>query len=304
VIVPTYDSSALISRAVTSILAQTSPVDEVIVVDDGSTDDTAAVVRGFGRSVRYAYQANAGASAARNLGMRLATCQWIAFLDADDEWFPWKIQRQKAVLQANPNLKWCSCNPELFAHGAGVPGTSPEVAERLLSPRGTVHFFAASPALNFGTGSYLIHRSVLEEAGQFDTGLTRGEDRDMWWRIALRYPEIGFCPETCWRIHLDTPGSLTKQGNSRTRQLAMLCDNMRRAQSYGDDAVKAFHPFARRLAIDYLYRQAGGRAKISPQTVQDAKTLFRPRRLEQLLLAALPKLPRPVVAKILNRITL
>lgn len=98
-VVPTYNRADLISRAVESILAQTRPPDEVIVVDDGSSDDTRDVVSRY-REVRYLRQSNAGASTARNLGVENARYEWIAFLDSDDVWLPDHLEKMCAAIGA------------------------------------------------------------------------------------------------------------------------------------------------------------------------------------------------------------
>ncbi|MHC5139531.1 MAG: glycosyltransferase family 2 protein, partial [Planctomycetota bacterium] len=93
-VIPAYNAAKYIARSIDSVLAQTHPVDEIVIVDDGSTDNTAAIIKDYGDKVRYIHQPNAGVSAARNTGIEAATGNWIAFLDADDEWLPEKIKRQ------------------------------------------------------------------------------------------------------------------------------------------------------------------------------------------------------------------
>jgi glycosyltransferase involved in cell wall biosynthesis len=99
VVIPTFNRSNLISRAIDSVLDQTVPAAEVIVVDDGSTDDTRSVVHRFGQRVRYEWQKNAGASASRNVGIRLATRPWIAFLDSDDYWTYQHLERMTVAIR-------------------------------------------------------------------------------------------------------------------------------------------------------------------------------------------------------------
>jgi GT2 family glycosyltransferase len=91
VIIPNYNNGATLGRAIASVLAQTHPAHEIIVIDDGSKDDSRAVATSFGDKVRYVYQENAGVSAARNAGARLATGDWLAFLDADDTFLPERL---------------------------------------------------------------------------------------------------------------------------------------------------------------------------------------------------------------------
>lgn len=110
VIIPTYNRSGLLVRAMKSALAAMSPIDEILVIDDGSTDDTEAVVRSFGGAVRYIRIKNSGASAVRNRGIRLAERPLVAFLDSDDEWLPEKLELQRTVMAQYPQVVFCFTN--------------------------------------------------------------------------------------------------------------------------------------------------------------------------------------------------
>lgn len=103
-VVPTFNRAREMTAAVASALSQSCPEVEVVIADDGSTDHTASLVRGLGTRVRYVRQANAGVSAARNLGLRNARGEFVAFLDSDDAWKPWKVEAQLAVLRARPDV--------------------------------------------------------------------------------------------------------------------------------------------------------------------------------------------------------
>ncbi len=102
VIIPTYNSADVLVDALSSVLEQTRPADEIIVVDDGSSDDTESVCRQFGDAITYIRQSNAGASTARNTGAAAASGCWLAFLDADDVWDPEKLEIQMAALERHP----------------------------------------------------------------------------------------------------------------------------------------------------------------------------------------------------------
>jgi glycosyltransferase involved in cell wall biosynthesis len=104
VVIPTYNRARLIGHAIQSALDQTYPAIEVVVADDGSMDDTADVARAYGARVRYLRRPNGGVAAARNLGLRHAHGEFIAFLDSDDRWYPWKIAAQVAVLRRRPEV--------------------------------------------------------------------------------------------------------------------------------------------------------------------------------------------------------
>ena len=103
VVVAAYNTGAFLREALDSILAQTHPAYEIVVVDDGSTDDTAAICHSYGRAIRYVYQHNQGISAARNAGIRAATGDWIALLDSDDIALPDRLRRAVDAIQANPD---------------------------------------------------------------------------------------------------------------------------------------------------------------------------------------------------------
>jgi glycosyltransferase involved in cell wall biosynthesis len=104
VLIPTYNRAYIVCRAIESVLAQTYPDIEVIVVDDGSTDDTRERIARFGDAVRYIYQQNAGLAAARNTGLAAARGEFIALQDSDDLWLPWKLEAQMAVMAVDSNI--------------------------------------------------------------------------------------------------------------------------------------------------------------------------------------------------------
>lgn len=110
VIIPTYNRSHLVARTIKSVLAAISPGDEVLVIDDGSTDDTSAVVGAFGDAVRYFRIENSGSSVARNLGISSARCPLVAMVDDDDEWLPDKLELQRKVMETFPEVVFCFCN--------------------------------------------------------------------------------------------------------------------------------------------------------------------------------------------------
>ncbi|MFZ9011987.1 MAG: glycosyltransferase family 2 protein, partial [Anaerohalosphaeraceae bacterium] len=169
VVIPAYNAEKHIGRAIDSVLAQTRPADEVIVIDDGSSDATAEVVRSYGDKIMFIHQENAGASVARNTGIKAATSDWIAFLDADDEWLPNKLQLQVSQLKRNPDLAWamsnyltCFCDPE-HSKTAFDKGRS----EILLAGRDYYddYFDAYRSGACGNTNTMLIQKEVLLEAG-------------------------------------------------------------------------------------------------------------------------------------------
>jgi len=138
VVIPTYNYGQFIKAAISSVLDQTRSPSEVIVVDDGSTDETTAVVAAFGKAVRYMRQDNAGVSAARNLGVRESTSQMIAFLDADDTLEPSTLEKQVARLDSDEEIGLVHCAMREFDDETGatmrlhMEGGEDRVANNLL----------------------------------------------------------------------------------------------------------------------------------------------------------------------------
>jgi glycosyltransferase involved in cell wall biosynthesis len=154
VIVPVYNGERFIAEAIDSILAQTYPSYEIIVVDDGSTDRTGAIALSY-PSVQYLHQANAGTAAARNRGVEISRGEFLAFLDADDLWMPDKLSLQMAAFEADPALEIVSGHVEQFVD----PDLDPHLAKK---------YFAPAKALpGYVTIAILIKRSAFDAIGPF-----------------------------------------------------------------------------------------------------------------------------------------
>ena len=178
VVIPTYNYGHFVVDAVKSVLAQTYTDYEVIVVDDGSTDDTRARLAPLFDRIRYVYQENQGLSAARNRGIAEARGVFIGLLDSDDQWH----SRFLELL-----LPWLERDPALAMVGAAATSAEPppeEIDERQLKfAEVSVESFVTSHPLL--PSAVLIRRNVFDAVGMFDTSLRSVEDRDMWIRIAL-----------------------------------------------------------------------------------------------------------------------
>jgi glycosyltransferase involved in cell wall biosynthesis len=211
-VIPAYNIAAYIGRAIESVLAQTRKPDEIIVVDDGSTDGTAAAIKKYAHGVKYVLQENRGLAGARNGGIRAATCQWVAFLDGDDEWLPRFLELQMGLLQRNPQLVWSTTNYRtyLYAENRGAPLVVPEWAKQVLG--GKEYFDEYFEAYRLRMGGYgstmVMKREALQAVGLFDESLRFAEDTDMWVRMACRWPQMGYVPEEGAIYYLDRPGSL------------------------------------------------------------------------------------------------
>lgn len=265
VIIPTYNCGHFIGTGLESVMAQTYQHIEVIVVDDGSTDETRRCVEAFGPRVRYIHQSNAGPSAARNTGIRASRGTFLAFLDADDVWLPRKLERQVAVMEADPEIgvvyTWWAHVDET---GAPLPQTVQpthhgHVFEQLL--RGCF----VTPAMS------LIRRSCLDRVGLFDTGMRRGEDWDLLLRIAGARYVFACIPEILmqYRLHAhQTSGDFVKMTESGRRVLAKAL-----AQLPPDALRRRLRAEAYRNLYAYAASQAGERGDVTRADAWLAKAM-------------------------------
>jgi glycosyltransferase involved in cell wall biosynthesis len=184
VVIPTYNRLESLRRALLSVLSQTSLPTEVTVIDDGSTDGTNAMMSKEFPEVSYYRQENRGVSSARNLGIHHTTGDWLAFLDSDDEWLPEKLSRQTAALSANPESRICHTEEIWIRAGIRVNPA------KKYAKRGGWIFTQCLPHCAMSPSTILIHRSVFEGIGLFDTRLPACEDYDFWLRITANYPVL------------------------------------------------------------------------------------------------------------------
>jgi glycosyltransferase involved in cell wall biosynthesis len=170
VIIPVYNGERFLAEAIDSVLNQILPPDEIIVVNDGSTDGTAQVVAGLAAvapiPIRYSYQDNQGPSVARNAGMQIASGDPVAFLDADDLWLPDKLERQLAFLAETPELDYVGCRVRsVLELGQEWPGSLNRV------------YWESQPP-TYTSSALLIRRAAWERVGPFDPHRRLGEDAD------------------------------------------------------------------------------------------------------------------------------
>jgi len=194
IVIPTYNHAALLPTAVESALAQTAPV-EVVVVDDGSTDDTGALVRArWGERVRYVRQPNAGLGAARNTGIAHATADTLTFLDADDALVPESVARRLAVLDARPDVGWVYSDVFVMDAGGTVTGRCSEEYGYAARRRDGRLFEELLRGNFIPVHAVLVRRACLDAVGTFDAGARAKEDWDLWVRVAHEYP-AAYVPE-------------------------------------------------------------------------------------------------------------
>ncbi|APZ96397.1 glycosyltransferase family 2 protein [Fuerstiella marisgermanici] len=211
VVMPAYNAALHIEEAIRSALQQVDCDVEVMVVDDGSTDNTASITQSFDDRVRYVSQSNAGPAAARNLGVSLASHDWIAFLDADDVWEPTKLSCQLQLAQK-------SNSPFVYtdARNFGDDHVSELRSSVGGMPRGDV--LEALLLDNFITlSSVLLRRELFQFVGGFRTEYCGTEDWDLWLRIAAARINFEVVPEPLTRYRWQD-GSLSKAHLTMARQ--------------------------------------------------------------------------------------
>lgn len=280
-VIPAFNAGKYIGRAVESVLAQTLPADEIIVVDDGSTDDTADVVKSFGDKVRFIQQAHGGASVARNTAINAATGEWIAFLDADDEWLPQKLEKQVALHARHPDLVWSATHYEIRP----IDGSSPRPACDLLtinvpwtSEYRLSFFEGVAAGMAISTITIMVRKTVIEEVGMFCVGQFWAQDTDLFFRIAYRKPEIGFLTEFLSVNHFGRPQSITQLNKFQVKQRCDLIEkHLRLAAKH--NMSDAFRPCAQKLLTRWL-RGYAGQPGVEVAPMLDQFDYLLPRKLQ------------------------
>ena len=201
IIIPTYNRAAVLPRAINSVLAQKDAAFELIIVDDGSTDDmtklSAPRNSGLGTRINegpnksrgarcesrfFRSEKNRGPAAARNLGIKEAKGEWIAFLDSDDEWKPGKLKAQLEFFLRNPDYLICQTEEIWIRNGTRVNPMKKH------QKYGGWIFEKCLPLCVVSPSAVMLHRKLFEEVGLFDESLPACEDYDLWLRIAAKHP--------------------------------------------------------------------------------------------------------------------
>ncbi|HWZ71131.1 MAG TPA: glycosyltransferase family A protein [Casimicrobiaceae bacterium] len=181
VVMPAYNVAWCIGRAVDSVLTQDFRPYELIVVNDGSTDGTRALLEGYGAAITVINQDNRGMSAARNVGIRRACGTYVAFLDADDWWLAGKLSRQVELMHGRPEIGFSSTT-------ARVEDDDGRLLNLWRCPNGSTEIlatlFAENAAIAGGCSAVMARRDLLDRVGLFDESLRGFEDPDLWMRLA------------------------------------------------------------------------------------------------------------------------
>lgn len=215
VVIATYNRSRQVREAIDSVLAQSVPVREIIVVDDGSKDDTRAQLLAYGDRIRPFFQANGGASAARNLAMRMAHGSWIAFLDDDDVWVQEKIEQQWALIEKDPSLGLVYCSDYAVDEQLRV------LYERKAQESNRGQVFERLLIKNFiFTSCVMARRDAIGKAGYMLGEYKFAQDWDLWLKIAAEHP-VDFAAAPLVLYRQSPTGCLTHDMKADDRLLEM-----------------------------------------------------------------------------------
>lgn len=195
VIIPAYNAARTIERSLRSVFSQRYPALQIIVVDDGSTDNTAQILQNnYYGVIQYVFQSNGGAAAARNRGLAEATGKYIAFLDADDEWTPDKLCLQYATMENNRSVGLSFTDMSHWENGLLVHRSYLHERKYNFVSSGMIYDQLLHECFIF-TPTVMMRRDIVERVGLFDESLRISEDYDLWLRIAKSY-EV---------LYIDTP---------------------------------------------------------------------------------------------------
>lgn len=181
VIIPTFNRENFLKEAIDSVLAQDFSGIELIVVNDGSGDDTDKLLAGYGSALRSIMQDNKGVSAARNAGIRMAAGEYIAFLDSDDVWLPKKIEKQMDFFASHPCVSICQTDEIWIRRGERVNPKKVHKKESGWIFNRCVELCIVSPS------AVMLKKGVFDDIGLFDESLPACEDYDLWLRASLKY---------------------------------------------------------------------------------------------------------------------
>lgn len=248
VVIPAYNAASTLDAAIRSVLRQTLPASEIIVIDDGSTDRTREVAVPFCPEVQYAQQQNAGPASARNRGARLARGEWLAFLDSDDQWLPCRLKWQIERSMEYPEFAlWCGENRPLLL--PGVPVNDEEdhrPSNGAVLPLRLEDFVQGNPV---ATSTVLVNRAAFFSAGGFDEQFRGPEDYDLWMRMAARWKLAKIdAPLSLFR---HTRGSLSMDDRSFLPQVLRVLE-----KAFARDGAFAEHPEWRLTALATQYWSA------------------------------------------------
>ncbi len=246
IILPAYNAARFLPMALDSVVAQTFVDWRILLVDDGSTDETAAIARRYadrlGPKLRYIYQENRGLPAARNTAIRHAEAEFLALLDADDVWLPHRLEASLQLFAGRPEVG--------LAYGL-IEGIDPSGAvvsrftDRKQHPQGWIAAQIYMRTMDLPCPTVTFRRTCVEQSGLFDESLRATEDRDLWVRIAQRF-QVACVPEVIAQYRT-SPQAMTTDPERMLRAQLQFVEKHFRSPGCG--------VHARRVALSWIYRQ-------------------------------------------------
>lgn len=249
VVIPAFNAQAFIAETIDSILAQTYRDFEIIVVDDGSTDNTGELVRQFSPPVRYIHTENSGPSHARNVGIRASQGRYVAFVDADDLWVPEKLETQIGFLESQPDMGFVFADMLMFRHDQV---TLPSYFKSLKDPHVRAQIpdqsdFLADPTRLLlkcnvvPTGTVVVRKACLDQTDLFDERISNVEDLDLWIRLSL-VCKFGCIPQVLKKKR-DHQGNISKNRHKALEAALYMCKKLARDfpqfnEVYRDDYLR------------------------------------------------------------------
>jgi len=232
VIIPTKNREEYVSRAVNSVLAQTFGDFEIIIISDGSTDNTDSVIRSYDdkRIIYLKFNVSKGAAAARNYGVRTAKGEYLAFLDDDDEWLPEKLAMQvDAMERSSPDVGLIYTWMDIYAGGKFIK----RIAHKA---KGDMFREMLGVPVIRGFSNVLIRKAVFDRLGDFDENLRRGIDSDMWRRIA-KYYKVDYVPEALVKYDLTENRSRISSQDRQGLEIAIQTEKVK-LEKFKEDYLK------------------------------------------------------------------
>lgn len=265
VIIPTYNRALYIEESINSVLTQTYSKLEVIIIDDGSTDDTEKIIKRICDSrLRYIYQNNRGRSNARNHGLGLSRGQFITFLDSDDLYLPRKVEMQVNYLLSQPRVGMVYTSAYCINSSGELLNSKYEA-----TVSGLIYSqIAFYKPVTITLPTVMVRRSVFNLAGDFDEKMDRFEDTDMWRRISKRY-QIDAIPDYTCKLRTHSNNSLLNQ--SPELIFSALNYYVKKIMNEDEDV----NIEVRRKGISRLYRYYGRALMSLPSLSREGEILFK-----------------------------
>ncbi len=267
VIIPSFNRGYILTEAIDSVLAQTYQNFEIIVVDDGSTDNTREILTPYKDRIRYFYQENQGVAAARNKGIEEAKGEFIAFLDSDDLWLPEKLEKQKELFDNCPELGLVYTR--FWRIYASPKKDKLEPKDKYLK-KGYIYPHVLFTYLIWA-GSVMSRKSCFSKVGKFNTALPLVQDRDMWLRIAREF-KISFVndPLVINRIQKD---SVWSDSSRIQRPLPEKIEMIRSAYNRFTRREKILYFLTYRLKLSTEYAK-GAKSNLNEAQYKSSKKLY------------------------------